>query len=224
MKNLQQTLKELADNGYKDFHASLIPTINKDSIIGVRVPLLRKLAKEISGTEIEDKFLAQLPHKYFDENQLHAILVSNIKDYQKCLVNLEEFLPYIDNWSTCDLINPKILTTDSDNLFIKIYQWLKSDHVYTVRLAIKLLMSFYLDKNFSVKHLELVAKVKLDDYYVKMVISWYFATALVKQYDKTIIYLEEYRLSPWIHRKTIQKACESYRISTEQKIYLKTLR
>lgn len=217
-------LFEMKDEQYKSFQSGLIPNIDKILVIGVRTPELRKLAKEIRRDNMAEEFMSELPHKYFEENQLHAFLISDIKDYELCVRELERFLPYVDNWATCDQMNPKILKKYPEKLINKIYEWLESKDTYTVRYAIKLLMDYYLDDEFKEEYPKLVAGISSDEYYVKMMISWYFATALAKQYDAAIGYIEKRLLPEWTHRKTIQKACESLRIFDERKAYLKSLR
>lgn len=223
-------LFELQDSDYRDFHAKLIPNVSKDTIIGVRTPALRKLAKElfrelcVGGTYDLKEFVDALPHKYYEENNLHGFFIEQIKDYDKCIEALDIFLPYVDNWATCDLMSPKIFKKNTDKLFAKIKDWLKSDKTYVVRFGIECLMKYYLDGKFNPEINELVIAVKSDEYYINMMIAWYFATALAKQYEASIPVLEELRLPAWIHNKTIQKAVESYRISDETKKYLKSLR
>ena len=224
MKQVVDLLKKNQDIKYRDFQAPLLPNIDKELIIGVRTPLLKKIAKEIGPTPLGESFINELPHHYYEENQLHAFIICNIKDYQTCLKEIERFLPYIDNWSTCDQSSPKCFIKHKEDLIINIRKWLKSDYLYTRRFAIRMLMALYLDDDFKNEYLELVSKVRSDEYYLNMMVAWYFATALAKQYDATIKYLEDKKLSPWAHNKTIQKAVESYRISDEQKAYLKTLK
>lgn len=224
MEAITQKLFELSDTKYRDFNAKLLPTVNKAAIIGVRTPALRKLAKEITGSTEAKNFMQELPHTYYDENQLHTFLISACKDYDICMEQIENFLPYIDNWATCDQLSPKILQKNPQDLLLRIQKWLASEHTYTIRFGIKMLMSFYLDTGFCHQYLAWVASVRSEEYYVKMMIAWYFATALAKQYDAAVPYLEQKKLEQWTHRKTIQKACESYRITTEQKTYLRTLR
>ena len=228
------------DLKYRDFHASLLPNIDKKSIIGVRVPTMRKIAKEFasSATPVElGKFLDKLPHKYFEENQVHLFAVERIKDFDECLARIEQFLPYIDNWAVCDGKSPKALLKDESRFYAKICEWLKSAKPYTVRFGVNMLMAFFLDDRFDKNQLKLVAAIDenlfddagraecpTDRYYVQMVIAWYFATALAKQWDATFPYIKGRKLSPWIHNKTIQKACESYRITAEQKETLRKLK
>ena len=224
MTEIQKLLFAKQDLKYRDFQAPLFPNINKDKMIGVRTPELKKLAKELYGNEIANAFIETLPHTYFDENQLHAFIISLIKDYQICLKEVERFLPYIDNWGTCDQLSPKVFSKHKDELIKEIKRWLKSKHTYTVRFAIGMLLALYLDESFKEEYLELVASIRSDEYYINMMVAWYFATALAKQYKSAIKYIEDKKLDIWVHNKTIQKAVESYRISDEQKAYLKTLK
>lgn len=218
---IQKALISMGEEEYREFSSKLMPTVEKDKVIGVRVPLVRKYARTLENYE---DFLKDLPHKYFEEDNLHGFLIERERDFDRCIKLLDEFLPYIDNWATCDGTKPKVLKTQPKKLMKHIQRWIESEDVYTVRYAINLLMSFYLDENFHKKHLDMVAKVKSDEYYINMMRAWYFATALAKQYDETIIYIEQNRLDVWTHNKTIQKAVESYRISGEQKQYLRTLK
>ena len=224
MKQIIDLLFARQDIKYRDFQAPLFPDIAKEKMIGVRTPDLKKLAKELNGSDIANKFIETLPHHYFDENQLHAFLISLIKDYDTCLKEVDKFLPYIDNWGTCDQLSPKVFSKHKDELIVSIKKWIKSKHTYTVRFAIGILLSLYLDDSFRKEYMELVSNVKSEEYYINMMIAWYFATALAKQYKTAIKYIEDKKLSPWVHNKTIQKAVESYRISDEQKVYLKGLK
>lgn len=224
MTEIQELLFAKQDTKYRDFQALLFPNINKEKMIGVRTPKLKKLAKELFGKEIANEFIETLPHEYFDENQLHAFLISLIKDYEICLKEVERFLPYVDNWGTCDQLSPKVFAKHKDELIILIKRWIKSKHTYTVRFAIGLLLGLYLDDSFKEEYMELISNIKSEEYYINMMIAWYFATALAKQYESAIKYIEEKKLSSWVHNKTIQKAVESYRISDEQKVYLKGLK
>ena len=222
--NVQTRLFELQDLKYRDFHAKLMPTVNKEKIIGVRTPALRVFAKKYGKTDEAKEYLQILSHQYYEENNLHGLLIEQIKDYDTCLEELERFLPYIDNWATCDIPRPKCFAKHKTELLPVIKEWIASGNTYTIRYGIGTLMSFYLDEDFKPEYIELVASVQSEEYYVNMMIAWYLATALAKQWDATIPYLEERKLSPWVHRKTIQKAVDSYRITDEQKVYLKTLR
>jgi len=224
LTNLQKQLFELQDLKYRDFHAHLIPDIDKEKVIGIRTPQLRKFAKEYAKTEVAEKFLTELPHTYYEENNLHMMIISGRKDYEECVKEVEDFLPYVDNWATCDLPAPKCFEKHKEELLVKIREWINSEHTYTIRYGIGMLMRLYLDEDFSPEYLELVAGVESEAYYVNMMIAWYMATALAKQWEDTVPYIEEGKLSPWVHRKTIQKAVESYRITKEQKEYLKGFR
>ena len=224
MEEIQKQLFELQDMAYRDFHSRLMPDIDKEMVIGIRVPVLRKYAKSIAGTELAEKFIKELPHCYYEENNLHMMLITGIKDYARCLTEIERFLPYIDNWATCDFPAPKRFENHKEELLPVIKRWIASSETYTIRYGIGMLMRLYLDADFDPEYLELVAEVKSDEYYVNMMIAWYMATALAKQWDAVIPYIEEHRMSDWVHRKTIQKAVESYRITDEQKRYLKGYR
>lgn len=224
MEEIQKHLFELQDMAYRDFHSRLMPDTDKETIIGIRVPVLRKYAKSIAGTELSEKFIKELPHHYYEENNLHMMLITRIKDYDKCLSEVERFLPYIDNWATCDFPAPKCFENHKEELLPVIKRWIASGETYTIRYGIGMLMRLYLDADFDPEYVKLVAEVKSDEYYVNMMIAWYMATALAKQWDAVIPYIEEHRMSDWVHRKTIQKAVESYRITDEQKRYLKGYR
>ena len=224
MKQIVDLLFEKQDIKYRDFQAPLFPSVEKERMIGVRTPELKKLAKELYGSEPANKFIETLPHRYFDENQLHAFLISLIKDYESCLKEVERLLPNVDNWGTCDQLSPKVFAKHKEELIVPIKKWLKSKHTYTVRFAIGMLMQHYLDESFKEEYMELVSKVSSEEYYINMMIAWYFATALAKQYKTAIKYIEGQKLSPWVQNKTIQKSVESYRITPEQKEYLKSLK
>lgn len=219
---LQARLFALRDPEYREFQCRLMPTVPPDTVIGVRTPDLRKLAKELYGTAGTGDFLGNLPHRFYEENNLHGMLISGLKDYGQTIGALDAFLPYVDNWATCDLISPKSFQKHPAALLPKIREWMKSEHPYTIRFGIGMLMKFYLDSEFAPEHLEWVAGVRSDAYYVNMMVAWYFATALARQYDWAISYIESRRLAPWTHNKTIQKALESHRITEEQKTYLRT--
>lgn len=221
---IREKLFEISDREYKVFHAKLIPTVAEENIIGVRTPVLRKYAKEMSRHPEIEEFLGALPHQYYDENNLHGFVLESYKDYGKCLAAVEEFLPYIDNWATCDMLSPRVFGRHRSELLEPIHRWIASEDTYTIRFAINMLMRFYLEEDFRPEYLELVSGVISEEYYVNMMIAWYFATALAKQYDAALPWLEQRRLAPWTHNKTIQKACESYRITAEQKAYLKSMR
>ena len=224
MNSLQKQLFELQDLKYRDFHSKLLPGSDKEKIIGIRTPQLRKFAKEFAKTEEEVLFLQELPHTYYEENNLHMMLVSWMKDYGACLKEVRRFLPYIDNWATCDLPLPKCFEKHKTELLPEIQSWIMDTHTYTIRYGIGVLMRLYLDEAFLPEFPELVAQVRSEEYYVNMMIAWYMATALAKQWETIIPYIEQKKLPEWVHRKTIQKAVESYRITPEQKAYLKTFR
>lgn len=224
MTELQKKLFSMQDLSYRDFHAKLMPTIEKEKIIGIRTPQLRKFAKEFAKTEERDAFMNDLPHQYYEENNLHGFLLEMEKDYDKLVDKLDVFLPYVDNWATCDMMRPKILKKHLKEFLPKVQEWLASNQVYTIRYGIGMLLSFYLDEEFQPEYLEWVAKIRSEEYYVNMMIAWYFATALAKQYNVTIRYIEEHRLDEWTHNKAIQKAIESYRVTDDQKSYLRTLK
>ena len=221
---IREKIFSMADENYKDFQAKLMPTVDRNKVIGVRTPALRFFAKELYKAGRYDAFLSDLPHKYYEEDNLHALLIDKIKDFDECVSAIEKLLPYIDNWATCDMLRPRALKKEPERLLEYIYKWLSSDKVYTVRYGIGCLCSFYLDDNFSPRHLAVVAKIKSEEYYINMMMAWYFATALAKQYDYAVLYLQERKLPEWVHRKTIQKAVESYRINVETKAYLRTLK
>lgn len=223
---ITQGLINLKDENYRAFHAKLIPEISYETIIGVRTPTLRNYAKEVAKFPEIDAFLEELPHTYYEENNLHGALLSLLyrKDIEVFLEQLERFLPYVDNWATCDMLSPKIFKKHLPRVYEKIKEWLKSDHTYTVRFGIVTLLGYYLDDAFEPEMLELVAGVQSEEYYVKMAVAWYFSIALVKQYDATILYIENQVLEPWTHNKSIQKAIESRRIVPEKKQYLRSLK
>lgn len=220
-QSIEQRLFALQDAGYKAFHCALMPTVDPDRVIGVRTPALRALAKELKG---EKAFLLCLPHSYYEENNLHGYLISSIQDFGDCVREVERFLPYVDNWATCDCLRPKCFAKHTDVLLPYIRRWLASEHIYTIRFGMGMLMTHYLEAHFSPEYLAWVAAVQSQEYYVNMMAAWYFATALAKQWDESIAYLENRSLSPWVHNKTIQKAVESFRITPEQKTFLKTLK
>ena len=211
----------MGEEKYRDFSSRLMPTVDRSKVIGIPIPILRKYAKSLENFE---PFLKELPHKYFEENNLHAFLIEREQDFDRCIEKIDAFLPHIDNWATCDSMKPKVLKKEPKKLLEHIKKWISWTDVYAVRYAINLLMSFYLDKNFNKSYLKMVAKVETEEYYINMMRAWYFATALAKQYDKTLPYIEKNMLDLWTHNKTIQKAVESFRISKEQKKYLKTLK
>ena len=223
--NIQERLFELQDRNYAEFQVKLTPGVPKETFIGVRVPAVRKLAQELTKEWDCSAFLSQLPHKYYDENMLHGLLVSEIKDYNKCIEELEHFLPYVDNWAVCDIMSPKIFKKHKAELFEKIKEWSASKHIYTCRFGIEMLMSHFLDEDFKPEYLEIPASIKSEEYYVRMMVAWFFATSLSKQWDATLPFLKENRISDdWTHNKTIQKARESYRITKEQKELLEKMK
>ena len=221
---IQERLFALQDEKYREFQRSLIPGLSRENIIGIRMPAMRKLAKEFAKEPEAAVFLKQLPHTYYDENILHALLIAGMKDYDACMEALEAFLPYIDNWAVCDGLSPKVFEKHKAAFLQKIRLWIPSGHTYICRFGMGMLMRWFLDEDFQPEYLEMPAAVRSEEYYVNMMTAWLFATALAKQWDATIPYLEQKRLDPWTHNKTIQKARESYRITPEQKEYLKTLK
>ena len=221
---IQGRLFEVQGVEYQAFQCKLMPTVEPDSVIGVRMPQLRQFAKEIAKREDIGDFLEQLPHQYYEENNLHGLIVEAMKDYDLCIAQLDRFLPYVNNWATCDMMSPKIFKKHLSQLLQPIQRWMAAEDVYMVRFGIGMLMKFYLDDAFEPEYLEWVAAIQSDEYYINMMIAWYFATALAKQYDSTIPFLEKRQLSTWVHNKTIQKAIESYRIKDDRKTYLRTLR
>lgn len=221
---IQDELFALQDTEYAAFQSKLMPTVPKESIIGVRVPQLRKLAKKLGKSKEAQEFLLALPHDYYDENMLHSLLVSEIKDFDDCILAIDAFLPYVDNWAVCDILSPRVFKKNRTRLLTEISSWASSSHVYTCRFGIEMLMTHFLDEDFDSKYLEIPAQIHSDEYYVNMMIAWFFATALAKQWDSTLPYLETKKLDTWVFNKTIQKACESYRITKEQKTYLRSLK
>ncbi|MCQ2530502.1 MAG: DNA alkylation repair protein [Lachnospiraceae bacterium] len=224
MTNLQKRLFELQDKKYAEFQSKLTPSVDPSLFIGVRVPMVRKFAKEYMKEPEHEKFLKTLPHKYYDENMLHGLLVEQIKDYDECIKAVDAFLPYVDNWAVCDIMSPKVFKKNRKKLMEKIPEWIQSEKTYTCRFGIEMLMSHFLDEDFQPEYLELPAAVRSEEYYVNMMTAWFFATALAKQWEAAIPYIENEKLDKWTHNKTIQKACESYRITEEQKAYLRTLK
>lgn len=221
---IKKTLFTLRDPEYKAFQEKLMPTVEKARVIGIRTPVLRRFAAELAKKEEAAAFMADLPHFYYEENNLHAFLIEKIGDFEKTVDALERFLPYVDNWATCDSMNPKIFAKNKEKLLPYIKKWLASAHIYEVRFGIVMLMKYYLCEGFLPVYLETVASLVSDEYYIKMAAAWFFAEALIKQYESTLPYLTERRLSPWIHNKTISKACDSFRIPEKQKVYLRSLR
>ena len=223
-EEIRQRLREMSDPAYREFQAKLVPNIDPDTILGVRTPDLRKFAKELTQGEDVTAFLNQLPHPYYDENILHGCILSLCRDYEQAVNGVEVFVPYIDNWAACDLLSPKVFRKNLPDLLERIKGWIASEHPYTVRFAVGMLMSFYLDEAFDLRYPAMVAGVKSEEYYVRMMAAWYFATALAKQYDAVLPFIEERALEPWTHNKAIQKAIESRRITPEQKEYLRSLK
>ena len=221
---IRSELFKMQDEKYRDFNSKLIPTVDKESMIGVRTPELRKYAKQLVKREDVGEFLHSVPHKYFDENQLHAFILAEIKDFGVCLEEVKNFLPYIDNWATCDQLSPKVFKKYRKELLTHIKEWINSDKTYTVRFGIGMLMEHFLDEDFDLTYPEMVAEIRSEEYYINMMTAWYFATALAKQYEKVLPFIENKKLDTWTHNKAIQKAVESYRITDEQKTYLKGLK
>ena len=224
MTHLQEELFKLQDTEYRDFNSSLIPGIDKETVIGIRTPVLRKFAKEYAKSGETEQFMRELPHEFYEENNLHMMLIGQIKDYDECISELEKFLPYIDNWATCDSPLPKCFDKNKEDVLEWAKNWIATDATYVKRYGMGVMMRPFLDEDFKEEYIQLVASVKSEEYYVNMMIAWYMATALAKQWDAAIPYIQERRLSEWVHRKSIQKAVESYRITPEQKEYLKGLR
>ena len=220
-ESIEKRLFENSDAEYRLFQAKLMPNVDPDRIIGVRTPILRKLAKELAKDSEIGEFLADLPHRYYDENNLHGFIISECKDYDKSVAYVDAILPFVDNWATCDLLSPKAFAKNKDRLKNDIDRWIASSETYTIRFGIEMIMSHFLDEAFDARLLEKVAVIRSEEYYVNMMIAWFFATALAKQWESTIGYIEENRLNKWVHNKTIQKAIESYRITEEQKQYLR---
>ena len=221
---IRDELFRLQDAKYRDFLSKLTPTVPPEKVIGIRTPALRAMAKQVGKREDIGAFLEDLPHKYFDENQLHAFILSEMKDYAKCLSAVERFLPYVDNWATCDQLSPKVFRKHKPELLASVRKWIASGETYTVRFGVGMLMEHFLDDDFDPVYLETVAAIRSEEYYVHMMVAWYFATALAKQYESALPFLERQRLDPWTHNKTIQKAVESYRITPEQKAFLRGLK
>ncbi|MBP3442779.1 MAG: DNA alkylation repair protein [Clostridia bacterium] len=223
-KYVREKLFDLQDLKYKAFHSKLMPTVDSDLVVGVRTPELRKFAKEFLKTEMAEDFLATLPHKYYEENNLHAFIISSMKDFNEAVEKLNVFLPFVDNWATCDMMRPVVFKKHRQELLFEIERWLESDEPYTVRFGIEMLMVHFLEEDFDISYPQKVAEIRSEEYYVRMMIAWYFATALAYRYDEILPFIEERKLDPWTHNKTIQKAVESYRITPQQKEYLKKLK
>lgn len=224
MTAIQKRLFALQDLSYRDFQSKLIPTVDPETVIGVRTPALRKLARELAKGEDVQPFLNDLPHRYYDENNLHAFLIERCGDFSRTIALLDDFLPWVDNWATCDLCSPKVFAAHPIELLPHLERWMASDRTYTIRFGLGMLMRYYLDGAFQPSYLERAASLRSEEYYVNMMIAWFFATALAKQYEAALPWLEERRLPLWVHNKTIQKAVESNRITPQQKGYLKTLK
>ena len=221
---IQDKLFEYQDITYREFNSKLIPNIDKETMIGVRIPDIRKIEKSLSIEE-KGKFLLELPHKYFEENMLHGIIISNMKDYNKVITNLEKFLPYVDNWAVCDSISPKIFKKNREKVITNVLSWIKSNHTYVSRFGIGMIMQLYLENEYFKKsYLDIIAEIKTEDYYINMMRAWTFQVALVKQWKEAIVYIEKGLLDEFTHNKTISKSCDSYKIEKEKKEYLKTLR
>lgn len=224
-KEIRKYLFDNQDKEYRLFQIKLTPGVDPESVIGVRLPIIKAFAKELVKTSEYEGFIADIPHEYYDEMNLHAFILSELKDYDRVISELDKFLPYVDNWATCDsLIPKKAFKKRLDSLDSEAKKWMAETGTYTIRFGIKILMTFYLDNEFKPEYLDMVSAVESDEYYVNMMKAWYFATALAKQYEATIPYIEQKRLDDWTHKKTIQKARESFRISPEQKEYLKSLK
>lgn len=223
-ETIRRELFEMQDIKYREFQAKLMPTVNPEKMIGVRTPELRKYAKQVIKSGDAAEFINELPHEYFDENQLHAFIISEMKDYEKCIAEVNRFLSYVDNWATCDQLSPKVFKKHKDELLREIRKWIRSEETYTIRFGIGMLMQHFLDEDFKAEYPEMVAAVKSEEYYVNMMIAWYFATALAKQYDEVVSFIQNNRLDKWTHNKAIQKSAESNRISPEKKEYLKSLK
>ena len=224
-EEIRNRLFELKDEKYKEFTLKLIPGLEPDNVIGVRTPQVAKIAKEIIKSGDYSSFLDDCPHKYYEEMGIHVAIINSMKDYDSVIKEIDRFIPYVDNWATCDGIKPKkAFSKNYDRLIIDAKRWIKSEHTYTKRFGIEMIMNFFLDDNFKREYNDLVASIRSDEYYINMMIAWYFATALAKQYNDTIPFIENRRLDEWTHKKTIQKARESYRITEEQKEYLKSLK
>ena len=221
---VSERLSELGSDKYRDFQSKLVPNIPKETILGVKTPDMRKIAKDLRGTNEAEVFLTELPHKYYEENLVHFFLIAMIRDFDECAKAVETFLPYVNCWPVCDQSSPKVFARNHEKLLPLIRKWIGSDHVYTVRFGIRMLMNEFLGEDFRPEYLDWVAEIPGEDYYIRMMVAWYFATALAKQYDNSVIYIEDHRLEPWTHKKAIQKAIESYRVSDVHKEHLKSFR
>lgn len=223
-KYVRERLFAMRDSGYRDFHAKLVPSIDKEKIIGVRTPALRKFAGEFAKSPLAAEFLAALPHEYYEENNLHGFIIAGIRDFDECAGEISRFLPYVDNWATCDSLSPRVFAENRARLLPLIDEWLRSRDTYAVRFGIEMLMNHFLDEDFKPEYLAKVATVKSGEYYINMAAAWYFATALAKRYEETLPLFEEKRLDAWVHNKAIQKAAESFRVTNGHKAYLRTLK
>ena len=224
MSVVYDRLATCRDAKYQEFQSKLVPNIDAGTILGVRTPDMRRIAKEVNGTKEAEEFLADLPHSFYEENLVHFFLIAMIRDFDACVAAVERFLPYVDCWPVCDQSSPKVFAKNHGRLLQFIKKWIDSEHVYTSRFGMRMLMNEFLGEDFREEYLGWVAAKQGDDYYLRMMVAWYFATALAKQYDASVVYLERHALEPWTHRKAIQKALESYRVSEEHKEYLKSLR
>ena len=222
--SVYERLLAVKDPEYREFQAKLVPNIDPATIIGVRTPDMRNIAKEVAKIKERDAFLQELPHKYYEENLVHFFVIAQIKDFDECVKRVEEFLPYVDCWPVSDQASPKSFKKNHNNLLPYIKKWIASNHVYTARFGIRMLMNEFLGDEFKDEYAQMVADKKGEDYYLKMMVAWYFATALAKNYDETVKYIEERRLDEWVHKKAIQKAVESFRVTDEHKEYLKSFR
>ena len=221
---LYDRLMKEKDDRYREFQVKLVPNISPETIVGIRTPQLRTIAKEIYESKNRDEFLKDLPHKYYEENLIHFFVLSMFKDFEQCVQAVEVFLPFVDCWPVSDQATPKSFRKNHQKLLPYIRKWIASDHIYTARFGLRMLMNEYLGEDFREEYLELAASKRGEDYYLKMMIAWFFATALAKRYDETITYFEDRRLDEWVHRKAIQKATESFRVTDAHKEYLKSLR
>ena len=221
---LQKKLFAMQDAVYRRFQQKLLPTLPGETIIGIRTPALRSFAKEFAKTPDAKKFIKNLPHVYYEENNVHAFIIETIADFDDAVAALDEFLPYVDNWATCDSMSPKALEKNIPALYKKAQEWIASGKTYTVRFGIGILMRFFLDERFTLSSAALVSKIRSDEYYINMMVAWYFATALAKQYDAALPFIEKKKLDVWTHNKTIQKAIESYRVPDDRKKYLRSLK
>lgn len=223
-KIIREKLLALKDEKYKEFLCKLIPTVEPQRVIGIRTPEMRALAKELNGTPEAEEFIRLLPHEYYEENGLHSFFIEKIKDFDRAVEELDRFLPYVDNWATCDSMRPAVFKKHLPELLEKIREWTAADETYTVRFGIEMLMTFYLDEAFEAEYLDLVADLRSQEYYINMMRAWFFATALAKQYEAVLPYIERGALDAWTHNKAIQKAVESRRITDAQKAYLRSLK